>query len=123
MTFKFELFVDNPKKTVRFYQKMFGFEVVKSQARYAEIKKGDVRIGIGSAGELMKNHHFNPEIQNQRKGLGVEIVFEVNDIDKVYKCIQDKGYPTETKMKMREWGKKDFRVADPDGYYIRVTTK
>lgn len=123
MTFKFELFVDNPEKTVQFYQNMFGFEVIKSQDRYTEIKKGDVRIGIGSTNKLIKNHYFNPDIQTQRKGLGVEIVFEVDDIDEVYKHIQRKNYPIETDIKTREWGKRDFRITDPDGYYIRVTTK
>ena len=123
MKSKFELFVDNPEKTVQFYQEMFGFEIIKSEDRYTEIKQGEVRIGIGSTNKLAKDHHFNPEIKTQRKGLGVEIVFEVDDVDEVHKHIQGKNYPIETKMRMREWGKKDFRIADPDGYYIRVTTK
>lgn len=49
MTFKFELFVENPEKTSQFYQEMFNFEEIQSSERYTEIKKGDVRIGLGFA--------------------------------------------------------------------------
>jgi len=122
METKIELFVKDARKSVKFYQDFFNFEIVNDNGDYIGMKSGNVRLAINSVSSLSENHYFRPEIENQRKGLGVEIVFEVDDIDGVYEKVKA-NYPLERELKLQSWGKKDFRVQDPDGYYIRVTTK
>jgi uncharacterized glyoxalase superfamily protein PhnB len=36
--------------------------------------------------------------------------------------VRRSGYPLAAPMQDRPWGLRDFRVADPDGYYLRITT-
>jgi len=120
MESKVELFTKDTKTSSKFYQDMFGFEIVKKNQGYIGLKKDSVRIAIDNIEALSDNHYFNPEIKNQRKGLGVEIVFEVENIEETYALFKE--YPIESELKQQPWGKKDFRIKDPDGYYIRVTT-
>jgi len=120
MESKVELFTKDTKTSSKFYQDMFGFEIVKKNQGYIGLKKDSVRIAIDNIEGLSDNHYFNPEIKNQRKGLGVEIVFEVENIEETYALFKE--YPIESELKQQPWGKKDFRIKDPDGYYIRVTT-
>lgn len=53
---------------------------------------------------------------------GVEIVFEVDDLDEERDFIVDKDWPLEADIKSQPWGLRDFRLVDPDGYYLRITT-
>jgi lactoylglutathione lyase len=34
-----------------------------------------------------------------------------------------RNYPIESELKLQSWGMKDFRITDPDGYYLRLTSK
>jgi lactoylglutathione lyase len=59
----------------------------------------------------------------ERLGIGVEIVLEVDDIDAMYRHVVAQGWPRSAELMRRGWGLTDFRVADPDGYYWRVTSR
>jgi len=116
-----ELFVKDSRKSAKFYQDLFNFQIIKDEdnGNYIGMKCGNVRIAINTISSLRKNHFFRPEIENQRLGLGVEIVLEVKDIESLYEKVKAK-YPIEGELKLQPWGKKDFRVEDPDGYYVRL---
>jgi lactoylglutathione lyase len=123
MTPRFELFVEDPDKSVEFYTKILGFSVRYSNERYYSLVRGSVTIGIGYASKLRDGHYFRPEITTQRKGQGVEIVLEVDDIHAEYERVKASGYTIAEDLTEREWGLTDFRLVDPDGYYLRVTSK
>jgi lactoylglutathione lyase len=123
LTVRFELFTDDPKRAVDFYTNILRFEVMYANGRYHSLRRGDVVIGIGSAHKLRDGHYFRPEVITQRKGLGVEIVLEIDTIEGEYKKIQASGYPIAEELQKREWGLTDFRIIDPDGYYLRLTSK
>jgi lactoylglutathione lyase len=57
-------------------------------------------------------------------GLGVEIVLEVDDIGGFFKRaeaqVRNRGGQIQA-LTAQPWGFRDFRVIDPDGYYVRVT--
>lgn len=125
MTVRFELFALDTKRSVDFYINVLGFKEVRTdiEGDYHQMKKDNVHIGIGPFNKLRNGHYFRPEVLTQRKGLGVEIVLEVDDIEKLYNKVRSKGYPIETKLGKREWGLFDFRIVDPDGYYLRPTSR
>jgi lactoylglutathione lyase len=50
------------------------------------------------------------------------IVLEVEDLDAAARAVARTGYPLLEPPRQRPWGLRDFRLADPDGYYVRVTT-
>jgi catechol 2,3-dioxygenase-like lactoylglutathione lyase family enzyme len=124
MELKIELFVKSSRKSAQFYQDFLDFEIVKDENNgvYIVMKLGNVKLALNTISSLSESHYFKPEIEKQRLGLGVEIVFEVDDIKTVYKKIKV-DYPIENPLKLQSWGKTDFRIKDPDGYYLRITSK
>ncbi len=125
MTLRMELFTSDMEKSVDFYTKILGFtmEGKKVNESYQPVKNGNVVIGIGPISKLSQDHHFNPNLENMRKGYGVEIVLEVNNIQKVYERVKSSGYSVDEPLSTQNWGLKDFRIIDPDGYYLRITSK
>jgi lactoylglutathione lyase len=125
MTIRFELFVTDRDKSVDFYTSVLGFEVNRLDAAYASLTCGAVTLGLGRQTELPETGD-GPGFTQQRlardHGAGVEIVLETPDLDALYERVQRSGYPLAAPMQDRPWGLRDFRVADPDGYYLRITT-
>jgi hypothetical protein len=54
------------------------------------------------------------------RGHGVEIIVTTSEIDALYERAKDLDAVAEA-LAVRAWGARDFRIADPFGYYIRVT--
>lgn len=123
MTPRFELFTSDSKKSVEFYTSVLSFKELESYKDYYPVQNGDVTIGICSITDLYDGHYFRPDIVENRKGLGVEIVLEVDDIEGIYNKVKTSGYPLAEELKKQEWGLTDFRIIDPDGYYLRITSR
>lgn len=125
MNIRLELFTTDIEKSVNFYTKVLGFTMAgeKINKSYQPVKKGNVVIGIGPINKLSKDHHFDPNLKNTQKGYGVEIVMEVVDIKELYEQVKSSGYPLHGPLRMQSWGLEDFRLVDPDGYYLRITSK
>lgn len=84
-----------------------------------------VTIGVQRRTELPPGHHFSAGLSGPR-GVGVEIVIEVNDVDAAYtlagpQAERHGGYVEP--FGDRPWRLRDFRLVDPDGYYVRVTSR
>jgi catechol 2,3-dioxygenase-like lactoylglutathione lyase family enzyme len=124
MTLRLELFVSDMEKSIDFYTSVLGFERQKGQPNYVPVRSGSVLIALGPAAGLPSKHHFNPEVQSGRRGLGVEIVLEVDDVKATFEKVKASGYKgILSPLQKRPWGATDFRVADPDGYYLRITSR
>lgn len=124
MTLRLELFVSDMQKSIDFYTDVLGFERMKGEPDYAPVRSGSVLIALGPASGLPKKHHFNPEVQNNRRGLGVEIVLEVDDVKSFFEKVKASGYKgILSPLRKQAWGATDFRIADPDGYYLRITSR
>jgi lactoylglutathione lyase len=122
---RFELFVADLERSLMFYRDVLEFTVdcarVSSVTRtYIPIVNGPVRLGLGSLEQLGTDHYFHSESPAGR-GVGVEIVLEVSDLFWYASRAEAAGVMLEP-VQLRPWGLTDFRLADPDGYYIRVTT-
>lgn len=124
MSLRLELFVSDMEKSIDFYTKVLGFERLKGSANYVPVRSGSIVIGLGPAASLRKEHYFNPELQNARRGLGTEIVLEVDNVQGFYGKVKACGYNRIlSPLRKQSWGLTDFRIADPDGYYLRVTSR
>ena len=55
------------------------------------------------------------------RGAGVEIVLEVEDVEIALEAFERAGRDVVEPLLARPWGLRDFRVVDPDGYYLRIT--
>lgn len=118
---RLELFANDLAASRDFYRDVLGFSVEREEKEYIVVRLGDIQIGLGSATGLSARHYFNPELQSQRRGLGVEIVLEVQDLDAAFQRVDARHVKVLSKIQKRPWGARDFRIADPDGYYLRLT--
>ena len=120
---RFELFVRDLWRSIEFYRRVLGFEpehsTVDPHSRYVGMQNGHIRVGLGAFEGLPETHYFRQHSCN-RFGVGVEIVIEVTDLVAYERRARLAGVVFE-RLQERPWGRRDFRVVDPDGYYIRVT--
>ncbi len=123
MRLTLELFVADISRSVAFYAEVLGFRVIKQKADgYTLLAKGDVNLALNDLGVLDARHPVRPTT-GERMGRGVEIAFSVADIRAAYGQVKASGWPLSTDLTDRPWGLTDFRLVDPDGYYIRVTSE
>ena len=116
---RLEIFPVDLTATVRFYTDLAGFSLVTDrrgdQRPYVAMIRDDVRIGAAIVPGGNPSHRRPPT--------GVEIVLEVDYLHAERDRIRHAGWPIEEDITRRPWGLQDFRVLDPDGYYLRFTTR
>lgn len=117
-----ELHVGDVDAAVDFYADI-GFEVEGRGSSWARLRLGGGRLRLQSDEYIRGHpHYFSEHLDRRPRGIGVEIVAEVDDdIDEVAMRMRSRGAIVK-ELQDREWGARDFRVADPDGYFVRVTT-
>jgi uncharacterized glyoxalase superfamily protein PhnB len=110
-------YANDLEKSLEFYQKL-GFQ--------AEITSGTLRVEFENI-KLAFVDENKTEIKNESgmnpKGLGVFTYIEIEDVDKYYKSIVEKGIKTSSEPKDWPWGKREFAVKDPDGYKLIFFSK
>jgi catechol 2,3-dioxygenase-like lactoylglutathione lyase family enzyme len=124
----FELAVDDLQRSVDFYRDVLGLTPPPDQPLdgYIPLWGGAVTIGISLFSALPASHHLARGGPVVPRGVGAEIVLEVRDVDAAYETAlrhaDARGGRIEA-IEDRTWGLQDFRVIDPDGYYLRITSR
>ena len=118
---RIELFVEDIERSAAFYRDVLGFTREYESDGYVAMRRGSAVFGIGLARNLPPGHHLRRR-DGDRNGVGVEIVLEVDDVEAALAAVERAGYPVLTPLAARPWGSRDFRLLDPDGYYLRITS-
>jgi catechol 2,3-dioxygenase-like lactoylglutathione lyase family enzyme len=119
---KIELFVSDLDRSRAFYEAL-GFRVVREFGDWQMLALGDNVLDLqGDTHAVAGPHYFTPEIGRFPRGTGVEISIEVEDVDALYALAQRLAVDIVKPIQDRSWKARDFRIADPDGYFIRFTT-
>jgi lactoylglutathione lyase len=113
---RFELFPRCLEHFVVFYTSVLGFAVSTQRDGYVAVQRGSVRIGASLTADAVSQRARRPPT-------GVELVLEVADLEAEEAAVLGAGWPLEEPIQLRPWGLRDFRILDPDGYYIRFTTR
>lgn len=135
MRLRLELFVEDLERSARWYVDVLGFQRIRGDADYVSVRRGHVVLGLGpveklpsaaasTAGRPDQQVGHTQQRVRRGPGAGVEIVLEVDDVtavDAAAQRVADHGWPLAAPLTDRAWGLRDFRVVDPDGYYLRVT--
>lgn len=124
---RFELFVDDVERSLAFYGKTLGLRPSPGYdpQGYVPVSAGNVRIGLQQYTALPAEHHFRQAHFAGPRGVGVEIVIEVDNVHAAFAEARDAAVAHGGQVEplaARPWGQTDFRLIDPDGYYIRVTS-
>jgi predicted enzyme related to lactoylglutathione lyase len=119
MNLRIEIFPKDLDSFFDFYTNVLRFSVDRDErdflTPYVSVHRDAVRIGaVPSWVQASSDHRIPPT--------GIEIVLEVDDLDTERDAIVSLGWPLETDIEVRPWGLRDFRIRDPDGYYLRFTT-
>lgn len=116
---RFELFPSDLDRFVDFYVRVLRFEIADNRRdeipAYVYLRRGSIRIGALKAWERV-----DPSVRSVPQG--VEIVIEVDDLQAERDAVVMADYPLAQDICRRPWGLEDFRLFDPDGYYLRFTT-
>jgi catechol 2,3-dioxygenase-like lactoylglutathione lyase family enzyme len=120
---RIELFVRDLERAAAFYHDVLGFERAPEHDGYISVTRGAATIGLGRIDALPQSHPLRARDANERRGVGVEVVVEVEDVDAAHAIVAAAGWPVLVPTGERPWGLRDFRLLDPDAYYIRITSR
>lgn len=114
---KIELFVEDINRSIAFYR-LLGFEVVHRKGDdYTTLRRGDSVVALSPLPAWLRLSWLG---FLRHPPLGTELVFYVDDLDSTRVILDDAGHePGE--IALQPWGNLDFRLTDPDGYFIRVS--
>ena len=118
---RMEIWCRDLAESIEFYRDVVGLEVVsQSPEGYTVMKRDRVIISLNKVENFTEDNPIVP-LGTERHGLATEFVLEVSDLDDCYRRALEADV-VQDEMMMRPWGLRDFRVLDPDGFYIRFTT-
>ena len=121
MYFKFEIFVKDIRNSIDFYANVLGLPITDERKYAATFKFENTTLLVSEGQILSDSHYFDPASLSGKKGVGCEMILQVDDIRSFYHKIVASNYPVFEELEKRPWGLTDFRLIDPDGYYIRIT--
>jgi lactoylglutathione lyase len=121
MSLRIEVFAADVETSGQFYRRVLAFDELSRQqtdgsTHYLWMGRGSARIGIGAGDSAV-----DPAIRHWPRG--TEIVLEVDDLDAEFARVQATGWPIAAGVRSQPWGLRDFRLHDPDGYYLRITSR
>jgi lactoylglutathione lyase len=121
MRLRLELFVIDVARSRTFYHEVLGFAASDENSdAYVQMTLGDTVISLNRYHGLPPEHPIRGRA-GEPLGLGVEIVLEVPDLRERHERLKAQGIALLSDLERRPWGLEDFRLADPDGYYLRLT--
>ncbi len=117
-----ELHVPDFEKAIRFYR-ILGFKIVWRGESYLVMRRGKSIINFyGDSDKVFSQSYFRRFKKNTKRGYAVEIIILIDDIKNFYNKIKYKVKVVEP-LKLKRWGRQDFRIEDPFGFYLRFTER
>lgn len=120
MHLRIELFPADLDAFADFYVRVLGFEIVDDRRHhnipYVAVQRDSVRIGALPAWEAV-------DPADRGVPTGAELVLEVDDVVSERNRVVAAGWPLSSDLTDQPWALSDFRLFDPDGYYLRITTR
>ena len=119
MRLRIEIFPADLDATVAFYVEVLRFTLDRDERAtphpYVSLRRGGALIGAAARPKVVDQAQRRPPT-------GVELVLEVEDVDAERACVEQAGWPLVEDLTDRPWGLRDFRITDPDGHYLRITS-
>jgi len=123
-----ELDVFDLEKSLNFYTKLIGFEIVytREEDRFAFLQMEKVQLMIQELD--LENNKWQVAKLEYPLGNGINFQIDVNNIDEIYGRLKESNYTIFVQME-EHWYRKDnvlmgckeFLVQDPNGYVLRFS--
>lgn len=114
---KFELFITDAAESTAFYV-VLGFTIAHAKpGGYTTLRSGSTVIALSPVPWWFPNRLLGPL---RYPPIGTEIVLYTEQLEQTRASLEEEGY-SPGEIVTQSWGDRDFRVTDPDGYYIRVS--
>lgn len=114
------IITDKLNETKKFYTDVLGFGISFENDFYLLLHTPDKSMEISF---LKPNHPSQkPIFQSPFEGRGVYITIEVEDVDKVYRQLIERGIQIEIQIRDEPWGDRHFAIVDPNGIGIDIVT-
>jgi catechol 2,3-dioxygenase-like lactoylglutathione lyase family enzyme len=124
-----ELDVSDLDRSLAFYVGVIGFAVMfdRPEERFAFLTLEGVHLMLEEAAGPGRRFRMAP--LEHPYGRGVNFMIEVAEIEQLHSRVQAEGFTIVIPLEERwyrqnevEYGRKQFVVADPDGYLLRFST-
>ncbi|MDV2581391.1 VOC family protein [Alkalibacillus haloalkaliphilus] len=121
--FRVELYAQDIEKSLTFYQDIVGLELFGRNEQCLRFNYDCFSLLITSEAVLDDDHYFNNRAKSDVKGNGFELIVVVDRLEDVYQRCLGHDLSIEEEVETYPWGMRGFKVADPDGYFIRITSE
>ena len=117
-----ELHVPDFKKAIEFYSRL-GFKLLWRTEDYLVMKrKRSVLNFYGGSEKVFRHSYFGRFSKNTKRGYGVEIIIPVDRVERFYQSVRKIAKVVQP-LELKKWGRRDFRIVDPFGFYLRITDR
>ncbi|MEY8868013.1 VOC family protein [Meridianimaribacter flavus] len=107
-------------ETKEFYSKVLDFGITFENEFYLLMHTPNRQAELSF---LLPNHPTQkPIFQTPFAGKGMYLTIEVNDVDEVYKKMNELGVKIEIDIRNEPWGDRHFAIIDPNGIGIDIVT-
>lgn len=104
----------------KFYTGILGFGVTFENEFYLLLHTPNHEAEISF---LLPNHPSQqPLFHKPFTGEGMFLTIEVEDVDKVYKELKEKGVEIKIDIRNEPWGDRHFAIQDPNGIGVDIVT-
>jgi len=109
---------DKLAETKAFYTEVLDFGVTFENEFYLLLHTPDKQNEISF---LLPNHPSQqPLFHKPFNGQGMYLTIEVEDVDKIYKCLKKQGIEIKIDLRDEPWGDRHFAISDPNGIGIDI---
>ena len=118
-----QLFVNNYKTCLHFYQDILGLEVtfISQIDRYAELTNGETKLTLICNSKIKKYFGNQTQISFGQKDDAIALCFKVPDVDEVCKHLKQKEVEIVSQpWNILDWGIKVALVRDPERNLIEL---
>jgi len=117
-----ELHVPDFKRAIEFYSKL-GFKLLWRTEDYLVMKrKTSVLNFYGGSEKVYRHSYFGRFRKSTKCGYGVEIIIPVDRVEQLYKNVRKFARIVQP-LQLKKWKRRDFRIVDPFGFYLRITER
>ncbi|MCD5323299.1 VOC family protein [Pontibacillus sp. HN14] len=125
--FRMEYYVKDIERSLDFYQHLVGLELYGKNERAARFNYDCFSLLLTSEEVLNKKqeerNYFSRNGMAHGKGNGAEMIIVVDRLETVYERFQQADYPVVVGIQSYPWEMRGFKIADPDGNLIRITSE